>query len=376
MELPAALVSLPGLTDDEKDLFWERAGVYEYDGGLSHEEAERLAIKSIIERRKKAPRSAIEAPTSDTNAEKVKSHGIAPESPPKARYSGIQAFEYFTKKGIKLIGAYESGAMICRARVEGDYDNSFTDDIAEIKALIAGIGDAAGRAQGKKIELFRFIPGDYDFLCLDIDRGHADGVDGLIELYNFFDSIGKTKENLPPVLRYLPESFPCYVTTPSGGFHLYFKYRGPKSWGLFANVRGVEIKHMKPGLTAPGSRKASGEYILFGDLDNAPMLPAFIKNRLTLPKEDRPPGYISPGRQKTKYGISSWEKIKEWVDTDGSYAGRNERAFAFARKARTHGWGKTDTLRALRMEPSVEGLPETEYITVVNSAYSKGGVKK
>jgi hypothetical protein len=134
---------------------------------------------------------------------------------------------------------------------------------------------------------------------------------------------------------------------------------------------------MKPGLTAPGSRKASGEYVLYGGLEAAPPLPAFIKNRLTLPKKERPPGYIGSGREKKKYGAASWEKIREWVDTDGSYAGRNERAFAFAMKAFGHEWEKTDTLRALRMEPSVEGLPETEYISVVNSAYryKKGSVK-
>ena len=374
-DLPSVLVSLPGLTTEEIDYFQERAAVFEFDGGLTHDEAEHMAIKAITERRKKAPQSAIEAPRAVQNGLEVKSYPQAPESPPKARYSGIEAIRYLTNRGIKLIGAYESGAMICRARVEGYYDATFTNDIAEIKALIAGMGDAAGRAEGKKIELFRFIPGDYEFLCLDIDRGHADGVDGLKELYTFFDSIGKTKEYLPPVLRNLPDSFPCYVTTPSGGFHLYFKYRGPKSWGLFANVRGVEIKHMKPGLTAPGSRKASGEYVLYGELENAPLLPAFIKNRLTLPKEARPPEYKHPGREKRKYGAASWEKIQEWVDTDGSYAGRNERAFAFAVKARTHGWDKQDTLRALRAEPSVKGLPETEYITVVNSAYSKGRVK-
>jgi hypothetical protein len=374
-EIPPALASLPGLTPDEIETFSKRAGVYQYDAGLSHEEAERLAVKYVIEHRKKAPQSAIEAHSRAGETPDIKSQGKALEPSSKPHYRGLEGLQHMTDLGIKLIGAYESGAMICRARVEGDYDAAFTGDIAEIKALMAGLGDTAGRAQGSKIELFRFIPGLYDFLCLDIDRGHSDGVDGLAELYNFFDSIGKTKENLPPVLRELPHSFPCYVTTPSGGFHLYFKYRGPKSWGLFANVRGVEIKHMKPGLTAPGSRKPSGEYVLYGNLDAAPLLPAFIKNRLTLPKEERPPGYIGPGREKKKYGTASWEKIKEWVDTDGAYAGRNARAFAFAVKARTHGWEKADTLRALRIEPSIEGLPETEYISVVNSAYSKGSVK-
>jgi hypothetical protein len=343
--------------------------VYEYDGGLTREEAERLAAKYITEQRKKAPRNGVEAPTDNPFAENVKTHDQAPKNAPRTIYSGFEALRYFIDYGIKLIGAYESGAMICRARVEGDYDATFTNDTAEIKSLIAGLGDGAGRGQGKKIELFRFIPADYGFLCLDVDRGHSDGVDGLKELYTFFDSIGKTRDNLPPYLRNLPQSFPCYVTTPSGGFHLYFKYTGAKSWGLFANVRGVEIKHMKPGLTAPGSRKPSGEYVLYGGLDNAPLIPAFIKNRLTLPKEARPPEYIAPGREKKKYGVASWEKIREWVDTDGSYAGRNDRAYAFALKAKTHGWAKPDTLRALRMEPSIEGLPETEYISVVNSAY-------
>lgn len=374
-EIPPPLAALPGLTDYEIELFHERAGVFEFDGGLTHEEADRLAVKYVIEHRKKAPQSAIEDHSEAGEPSDIKTYGKAPEPPSTPRYNGLEALRHMTDHGINLIGAYESGAMICRARVEGDYDAAFTGDIAEIKALMAGAGDTAGRAQGSKIELFRFIPGLYDFLCLDIDRGHSDGIDGLAELYNFFDSIGKTKENLPPVLRELPQSFPCYVTTPSGGFHLYFKYRGPKSWGLFSNVRGVEIKHMKPGLTAPGSRKPSGEYVLYGDLDAAPLLPAFIKNRLTLPKEERPPGYIGPGREKKKYGAASWEKIREWVDTDGAYAGRNARAFAFAVKARTHGWEKPDTLRALRMEPSIEGLPETEYISVVNSAYSKGSVK-
>jgi hypothetical protein len=374
-EIPPALASLPSLTSDEIETFSERAGVYQYDAGLTPGEAENLAVKYVIEHRKKTPQRAIEAHSGAGEAPDIKSHGKTLEPPSKPHYSGLEALQHMINHSIKIIGAYESGAMICRARIEGDYDAAFTGDIAEIKALMAGLGDTAGRAQGSKIELFRFIPGLYDFLCLDIDRGHSDGIDGLAELYNFFDSIGKTKENLPPVLRELPQSFPCYVATPSGGFHLYFKYRGPKSWGLFANVRGVEIKHMKPGLTAPGSRKPSGEYVLYGSLDAAPLLPAFIKNRLTLPKEERPPGYIDPGREKKKYGAASWEKIREWVDSDGSYAGRNARAFGFAVKARTHGWEKSDTLRALRMEPSVEGLPETEYISVVNSAYSKGIVK-
>jgi hypothetical protein len=60
-EIPPSLASLPGLTPDEIEIFSERAGVFEFDGGLTHEEAERLAVKYVIEHRKKAPQSAIKA---------------------------------------------------------------------------------------------------------------------------------------------------------------------------------------------------------------------------------------------------------------------------------------------------------------------------
>ena len=371
---------LQGLTAEELDTFSEQAGKYEFDGNMTREEAERMAYNYVMNSRKKGSRSAIEPPTDNPFEKNDKTHDPAPENAPIAVFNGLQALTYCTNKGIKLGGCYENKAYINNTRAGEKYEEIFTNDIAEIKALIAGLGDSAGRAQGKKIELFRFFPADYGFLCIDIDRAHKSGADGLKNLYAFFDSIGKTKENLPPYLRNLPQSFPCYVTTPSGGFHLYFRYSGnnPKKAlkGLDYENNSVEIFYKTFALSAPGSKKPGGEYILYGDFDNAPLLPAFIKNRLNFSKNEQPPKYTAPpapGYSGKKYnGSTSWDKLREWVEKDGTYSGRNDRAFAFAVKARSHGWEKSDTLRALRAEASLEGLQESEYVSVVNSAYSKG----
>lgn len=44
---PAPAWSPPGLTDDERDDFHERAGIAEYDGGLTRAEAERMAVEQV-----------------------------------------------------------------------------------------------------------------------------------------------------------------------------------------------------------------------------------------------------------------------------------------------------------------------------------------
>lgn len=42
------------MTEEEKEIFEERAAIMEYDGGLTREEAEEEALKSIETRRKKS----------------------------------------------------------------------------------------------------------------------------------------------------------------------------------------------------------------------------------------------------------------------------------------------------------------------------------
>jgi len=135
-----------------------------------------------------------------------------------------------------------------------------------------GKGNRHGLARGTAIERFYFIPAETGLLCLDIDRKPGKP-DGLQELYRLFP-----RDTLPRELANI-DRFPCHVTTPSGGYHLYFRYDGPpiKKTDLAPEV---EVKHGRPGLTAPGSRKGNGSYILHGELEDAPPLYGIIIDRI------------------------------------------------------------------------------------------------
>jgi len=90
-----------------------------------------------------------------------------------------------------------------------DYRKASIKDLAEITALREGRGDSAGRAQGVKIERFRFIPGYADLLCIDIDMGCEGGGNGLASFYAFFAQRGLA---LPDYLQHIQAgSFPCYT---------------------------------------------------------------------------------------------------------------------------------------------------------------------
>jgi hypothetical protein len=286
----------------------------------------------------------------------------------KAIYKGMEAIKHFLDRNIKLIGRFESKAAAIASG--DDYPKAFTADINVIKSLMSGAGDTQGRAKGEPIQRFDFRPADYGFFCLDIDV--KNGKNGIADFYQILESWGKPREKLPAALRELPGSFPCYVETPSGGLHIYFKYRGPTTGKLLSkNYESVEIKYGGRTITIPGSRKPGGEYILHGSLDNAPELYGFITDNLPRPEKE-PKKYIPMGKEKKQWE-TTWSKICEFTDIDGQAgAGRNNRAYSLALHAKTHGWSEADTLDALKGEPSISGLPVTEIITAVQSAFRKG----
>ncbi|MDR1534824.1 MAG: bifunctional DNA primase/polymerase [Planctomycetota bacterium] len=197
--------------------------------------------------------------------------GICAAMPiPRREMTGIEALNHFIEHGVELIPCYPSGASI--APWEG-VPSPWTCDPAVIADLWHGRGDAAGRGWGTPIERFLFLPAAAGLVGLDIDRGHADGVDGLAQFYQLFG-----RGSLPAMLRNLEVgSFPCYTKTPRGGFHVLFKYSGPPLHpyrGILCP--GVEVKTGRLGLTAPGSMKGGRPYVLFGNLGDAPPLPPFL----------------------------------------------------------------------------------------------------
>jgi len=89
---------------------------------------------------------------------------------------------------------------------------------------------------------------------------------------------------LPPPLRDL-QAFPVRAETPNGGIHLYFSYNG-QPVEKAALAESVEVFHADP-LTAAGSEKENKAYTLYGELDEAPPLPAELLEIITANKKQR-----------------------------------------------------------------------------------------
>lgn len=97
-------------------------------------------------------------------------------------------------------------------------------------------------------------PGPSGFVAVDLDM--KDGKDGI----QSWQEAGGTLE--APA-----------TTTPSGGLHLW--YRQPEETIGTRNgcLEGVDIKGWGGYVVAPGSKIATGEYVLTGNIANAPQLP-------------------------------------------------------------------------------------------------------
>jgi hypothetical protein len=243
-----------------------------------------------------------------------------------------------------------------------------------------GQGNRHGKGKGTAIERFYFIPADAGLLCLDIDRKPGKP-DGLQEFYKLFP-----KDILPRELQDIDRFFPCHVTTPSGGYHLYFRYNGPpvKKNNLAPEV---EIKHGRPGLTAPGSRKENGAYVLHGNLADAPPLYGLIIERiaeLQKQKEARvdPSGkpertaadraaprhmWGNPGRQRITLDILADEAA-------AAYSGHHDRQVCFAGKACRCKFSGAETLEHVRSNPNIFGTDADTENTILSVFRDNGGV--
>jgi hypothetical protein len=172
---PQCLIT-DALSPEDREYFTERAAILEYEAVMSRAEAEARALREIITRKYPAP-------------EKPVYQGSAAIK--KTLAAGIGIKEFFAKSKDNDPAAY-------------------TADIQAVKA-----------AWERRARRFKaFVRGR--FLAIDIDR-HPGKADGLETFYRLFP-----RETLPEELKDIPGSFPCYVLTPSGGYHLYFRYDGPE----------------------------------------------------------------------------------------------------------------------------------------------------
>lgn len=277
------------------------------------------------------------------------------------------------KQGIPLIGVYDSKAFIARKE---DIADAYTTDPAEIASLMQGKGDRQGRAKGVKIRRFSFIPKDAGLLCLDIDRKPGKR-DGLQELYKLFPP-----DTLPEELRDIEHCFPCYVSTPSGGYHLYFKYTGDliRKTDLCPEV---EVKHGSPGLTAPGSVNAEGKpYISSrGEPRNAPPLNWFILERIIglqnrKQEQRRIPTYPTRSLTVRNIGVSKQQTTLDTLADEAvnQCGGHHDRQVSFAGKAYRCRFSVTDTLAYVQANPGVFGNGSDTCGTIESVFKANGGL--
>ena len=258
---------------------------------------------------------------------------------------------HFLSCKIKMIPTYPDG----RTRGSWKSPEAFTTDPERIKTYWR-----------EGFRRYQFHPSDNGLLCFDIDR--KKGKDGLLACYSLFTDAGLA---LPEYLQDI-ESFPALTVTPSGGYHLYFKYQGtPYTSGDIA--AGLECVHYNHLLTVPGSRKESGVYTFYGDLQKAPVLPAVFWRFLT--ERHGQEARIRPvWTYKYTDGELGLNDIAGIIDRQGRYSpsvSRNRYTYEIARFARKKGHSSGEVESYIRDRLEAPDFDAREISRTVQSAYRR-----
>ena len=210
---------------------------------------------------------------------------------PQTERRGIDALEHYIAHGIALLPCIKDGNRYRPITKKENWHRTATTDIEKIKAYIEGDKQWTGAGINEKgaARLFRFIPKNYGYVVIDIDCGHTSGGNGINNFYQWLESAGIYKPQLPSYLQDF-NLLKCFVTTPSGGLHLYFKATAPDTRITLETLDAekkltnkltdeVELFYSEP-ITAAGSVKENGEYVLYGELENAQELPPILLRRV------------------------------------------------------------------------------------------------
>jgi hypothetical protein len=210
------------------------------------------------------------------------------------------------------------------------------------------------------------------FLAIDIDRkpGKPDGLELFYQIF--------PREILPIEFQNLPGSFPCYVQTPTGGFHLYFRYEGP-AVKLRELAQGIEIKEWQ--ITCPGSRRENGEYVLHGELDNAPPLYGLIIDAIEEAKRKKEQAKAERSKRRTKAAPDCPVQYKKsWITLDdlaneavAANAGNHDRQVCFAGKACRCEFSGADALAYVKSRTDVFGNGADTENTILSVYRDNGG---
>jgi hypothetical protein len=317
---------IEALTPEERKYFTERAGILEYDAGLSRTDAEARALQEIL--RRKYP--ALEKPVCQGSAA-IK----------KTLAAGIGIKDFYAKSKDNDPAAY-------------------TTDVQKIATLWN-----QGVRRYKAFVLGRFV-------VVDIDR-HPGKADGLETFYKLWPP-----EILPAELQDISGgSFPCYVQTPSGGYHLYFHYQGPKL-KLLELAPGIEIKEWQ--ITAPGSRKGNGDYILHGEFVDAPPLYGLLIDRIEEMKQKKEREKAERAKPRTHVAADRPMRYTPRITLDDlageaetACAGHHDRQVSFAGRAYRCKFSGAETLAYVKTNPNIFGNDTDTENTILSVFRDNGG---
>lgn len=203
------------------------------------------------------------------------------------------------------------------------------------------------------IERFIFTPKKANLLCLDIDRNHGDGVDG-VENFKAWLKAEKL-ERMKEFSNIAGGSFPVYVETPNGGFHLYYQTT-TEIKTLNTLAQGVEIKYNALSLTCGGSFKDGKPYVLHGQLKNVPKLPAILAmrfSRVLSEPEPKPKKSHYTKQKQSKVGYSV-EQLLDFARTD-SKGGNHNKIFYMVKRLDKAGYSEDDVTAIVTGTPEHQG---------------------
>ena len=259
---------------------------------------------------------------------------------------------HFLDHGVAVIPTLPSGATV------GSWKDpaNFTTD-----------RDVVTRHWAAGIHRFQFLPEAAGFLCLDIDR--KNGKNGLAELYRIFTDTGLA----PPTYLLAINTFPAQTATPSGGWHLYFRYRGHRRYTSSEIAPGLEAIHCNHLLTAPGSEKDGKPYRFSGDLHHAPPLPPVLEHFLTPYREAQKPKTVWAFEHE-KHGPLSLDDIAGIIARQGEYSpgsSRNRYVYEIAKFAHRKGYGPLDVEEYIRARFEAPDFDAREIAGAVRSAFKR-----
>jgi hypothetical protein len=281
------------------------------------------------------------------------------------------ALEYISRSGIGVIPTYENTKHTLHSWKD---ETNFLYDYESVRNY-----------WDKGFSWFQLHPQTMFLIVIDLDI--KDGKDGLKAMHEVFQRY--LKGSFLPAYLIDVDKHPCYVRTPSGGYHLYFyhsrydkKFKSEDVSKRLINNPGFEIIHYKHLITAPGSVREKGEYRLIGNLDDAPHFPTVLYPLLTeygvyKPKQNHRQLYTANtlGYRNNRLAGNkplSLDDITRIIDRNGEYSpgtSRNGYCYAVANFARKKGFDSINVQSYLASKFEAEDFKIGEIKDVIKSAF-------